>query len=194
MDESLPLATIHEAILDFARHRDDVVVFGAHAVNAYSDEPRMTQDVDILTREPLAVAEELRAYLADHFNAAIRSRELSVGTAYRIYQLYKPRNRHLADVRGARSLPPSNRVDGVLVPIPAELIAQKIISMVARQGQPKAGSDWRDIATLLLLYPFLKELSGEVLERLEANAASQSALEEWQAIVSKKIVPDNEEY
>ena len=194
MDESLPLATIHEAILDFARNRDDVVVFGAHAVNAYVDEPRMTQDVDILTRDAARVAEELRTHLANQFNAAIRTRELSPGEAYLVYQVRKPRNRHLADVRGVLALPPSNRIDGVLVPIPSELIAQKVISMVARQGQPKAGSDWRDIATLFLLYPPLKTLNGEVLNRLEANTASHSAMEEWRTIVDKEIVPDNEEY
>ncbi len=194
MDESLPLAAIHEAILDFARNRDDIVVFGAHAVNAYVDDPRMTQDVDILTRDAANVAEELRAHLANHFSAAIRTRELSPGEAYRVDQVRKPRNRHLADVRGALALPPSNRIDGVLVPTPPELIAQKVISMVARQGQPKAGSDWRDIATLLLLYPPLKEFNGEVLNRLEANSASETAIGEWRAIVDQEIVPDNEEY
>ena len=29
--------------------RDDAAVFGAQAVNAYVDQPRMTQDVDILS-------------------------------------------------------------------------------------------------------------------------------------------------
>lgn len=194
MDESLPLAAVHEAIFEFARNRDDIVVFGAHAVNAYVDEPRMTQDVDLLTRDAAKVAEELRAHLANRFNAAIRTRELSLGKAYRVYQVRKPRNRHLADVRGALALPPSNRIDGVLVPTPSELIAQKVISMVARQGQPKAGSDWRDIATLLLLYPPLKAFDGEVLRRLKENFASETLIDEWRTIVDKEIVPDNEEY
>ena len=34
MSESLPLATIQEAVLEFLRGRDDAVVFGAQAVNA----------------------------------------------------------------------------------------------------------------------------------------------------------------
>lgn len=34
MGEPLPLATIHDAILDFLRDRDDVALFGAQAVNA----------------------------------------------------------------------------------------------------------------------------------------------------------------
>lgn len=48
MQESLPLATIQEAVPDFLRGRSDAVVFGAQAVNAYVDEPRMTQDIDHL--------------------------------------------------------------------------------------------------------------------------------------------------
>src|ERR1051325_113160 len=49
MKEPLPLATIHEAVLEFLRNRNDAALFGAQAVNAYVDEPRMTQDVDILS-------------------------------------------------------------------------------------------------------------------------------------------------
>ena len=49
MHEPLPLATIHDAVLAFLRGRTDAVLFGAHAVNAYVQEPRMTQGVDILS-------------------------------------------------------------------------------------------------------------------------------------------------
>jgi len=49
MQEPLPLATIQEAVLEFLRGRDDVAVFGAQAVNAYVHEPRMTQDIDLLS-------------------------------------------------------------------------------------------------------------------------------------------------
>jgi hypothetical protein len=41
MREPLPLATLQNAVLEFLRDRDDVVVFGAQAVNAYVDEPRI---------------------------------------------------------------------------------------------------------------------------------------------------------
>jgi len=43
--EPLPLATIQAAVFEFLRDRDDVVVLGAQAVNAYVGEPRMTQDI-----------------------------------------------------------------------------------------------------------------------------------------------------
>ena len=35
MKEPLPLATIQNAVIDFLRGRDDVVLFGAQAVNVY---------------------------------------------------------------------------------------------------------------------------------------------------------------
>lgn len=194
MDESLPLAKIHDAILDFLRGRNDAVVFGAHAVNAYVDEARLTQDVDVLTTNAQALAEELRAHLAGKFNAAIRVCELAPAIAYRIYQLARPNNRHLADIRGTSDLPPTQRVEGVLVPVPAELVAQKVISLAARRGRPKAGSDWRDIASLLLIHPELKVNDGEVETRLRSNNATEDAMREWRSTVASNIQPDSEEY
>src|SRR5688500_10312432 len=99
MNEPLPLATIHEAVLNFLRHREDAALFGAQAVNAYVEEPRMTQHVDILSVRAAALAEELRAHLADTFKIAVRVREVAAGRGFRIYQLRQPKNRHLADVR-----------------------------------------------------------------------------------------------
>jgi hypothetical protein len=56
MGESLPLATLQQAVLEFLRGRDDAVVFGAQAVNAYVDEPRMTQDLNLLSPRAEALA------------------------------------------------------------------------------------------------------------------------------------------
>ncbi|MEX0818559.1 MAG: hypothetical protein WD070_03170, partial [Pirellulaceae bacterium] len=63
MGEPFPLATIHDAVIEFLRGREDAALFGAQAVNAYIDDPRMTQHVDILEQEiteatewPLSVA------------------------------------------------------------------------------------------------------------------------------------------
>src|SRR6266478_6519161 len=67
MSEPVPLASIHGAVLEFLRGRDDAVLFGAQAVNAYVDEPRMTQDVDILSTRALELAEELKNYLNKQF-------------------------------------------------------------------------------------------------------------------------------
>src|SRR5216110_1893264 len=105
MREPLPLATIHDAVLQFLRGRDDVVVFGAQAVNAYVDEPRMTQDIDLMSPRADALAEELRQYLNQRFHIAVRIREIGEGRGYRLYHVQKTRNRHLVDLRPVKALP-----------------------------------------------------------------------------------------
>ncbi len=42
--ESVPLADIHRVVLEFLRKREDAVVFGAYAVNAYVEAPRMKRE------------------------------------------------------------------------------------------------------------------------------------------------------
>ena len=101
MREQLPLATIHEAVLEFLRGRDDVVVFGAQAVNAYVSEPRMSQDIDLVSTHATEIAEQLREYLSKRFHIAVWVRVIGEGKGYRLFQLQKPRNRHLVDVRNA---------------------------------------------------------------------------------------------
>src|SRR6516162_8888334 len=86
MREPHPLAVIHDAVLEFLRGRDDAVLFGAQAVNAYVTEPRMTQDVDIASTRAVELAEELRAYLNKRFHIAARVRNVREGIGYRIYQ------------------------------------------------------------------------------------------------------------
>ncbi len=71
MRETLPLSKIQEAILEFLQGREDVVLFGAQAVNAYVSEPRMTQDVDLLSTRAGDLAEELKDFLSDKFHIAL---------------------------------------------------------------------------------------------------------------------------
>src|SRR5947209_15796467 len=150
MGEPLPLATIHDAVLEFLRGRDDAVLYGAQAVNAYVKESRMTQDVDIASVRAAELSEELRAYLNQRFHIAVRVRTVREGIGYRIYQVRQPQNRHLVDVRPVDVLPPAQRVQQVLVVTPAELIANKVISMIGRQKKPKGLIDHADLARLLL--------------------------------------------
>src|SRR5262245_52757104 len=97
MREPLPLATIQNAVLEFLRGRDDAVLFGAQAVNAYVGEPRMTQGVDLLSPRAAQLAQELRDHLRDRFQIAVRVREMGEGRGYRLFQVRKEGNRHLAD-------------------------------------------------------------------------------------------------
>ena len=82
MGEPLPLATLHNAVLEFLRGRDDVVVFGAQAVNAYVNEPRMTQDLDLLSIHAEGVAQELCDYLRQRFRIAVRIRRVGAGRGF----------------------------------------------------------------------------------------------------------------
>jgi len=193
MNESLPLATIQEAVLEFLRGRNDAVVFGAQAVNAYVPEPRMSQDIDLLSTRAGELAEELRAYLADKFHVAIRVREVADGRGYRLYQIQKSGNRHLVDIRLVSSLPPARLFSQVLVAAPEELIALKVIAYHQRRGQPKSGTDWRDLAMLLLAFPELKRKDGLVAERLKAEKLGEDVFNLWQGLVEQEIQTTDEE-
>jgi hypothetical protein len=194
MKEPLPLAQIQEAVLEFLRNRDDAAIFGAQAVNAYVDEPRMTQDVDILSTRASELAEELRSHLAATFHIAVRIRTVAQGKGYRVYQMRQPKNRHLVDVRQVDQLPPTHLVAEIRVPLPEELIAQKVISLSSRLGQPKADTDRRDLKVLLLAFPQLKTESGPVTDCLTASQATDSAIAEWHALVATEIKPEEEEW
>lgn len=193
MKEPLPLAAVHDAVLEFLRGRDDAVLFGAQAVNAYVDESRMTQDVDVISTRAGELAEEVRRHLADRFGIAVRVRNVRDGLGYRVYQLAKPKNRHLVDVRQVESLPPFERVEGVLVVTPAELVAGKVMAYSQRAGKPKGGTDWRDLAVLFLRFPELKVEQSSVTERLLANGASAQVLEAWRQLVAEEILPEDED-
>lgn len=193
MHEPLPIGRIQEAIFDFLRGREDVVMFGAQAVNAYVAENRMTQDVDIMSTRAPEIAEELRHYLNEKFHIAVRVRNVRDGLGYRVYQLQKPENRHLADVRPVSSFPPSQRIDGVLVPLPEEVIANKVTAYVRRKEKPKGGTDLRDIRSMLLQYPNLKTLDGPVAERLRENEADETAFSQWREFVEKELESEDDD-
>ncbi len=193
MREPLPLATVQDAVLEFLRDRDDVVLIGAQAVNAYVDAPRMTQDVDLVSPRAGELAKELRDHLAHRFHIAVRVREVREGRGYRLVQVQKPKNRHLVDIRPVDALPPARRVGGVLVAAPAELIASKVMAFQMRRGRPKSGTDWRDLALLLLRFPELKRQESEVEERLRAAGADEKVFSTWKDLASQEILPEDED-
>ncbi|HEY4423876.1 MAG TPA: nucleotidyl transferase AbiEii/AbiGii toxin family protein [Pyrinomonadaceae bacterium] len=193
MREPLPLATLHEAVLEFVRGRDDVVVFGATAVNAYVSEPRMTQDIDLMSPRAGELAQELRDFLSERFHIAVRVRVIGDGKGYRIFQIRKEGNRHLVDLRPIATLPQAELIDGVRVVTAAELIARKVISLHSRRGKPKSGTDWRDVAMLLLTFPKLKIESGPVSEILNSLGATEEVMKTWNEVVHQEIsMPDDD--
>lgn len=191
--EPLPLATLQAAVFECLQGRDDVVVFGAQAVNAYVGEPRMTQDIDVLALQAAAFAEELRTELSQRFFIAIRVRKVKEGEGYRLYQVQKSGNRHLVDIRQVETLPPAQRIEQVLVIAPTALVVSKVMSYHHRRGKPKSGTDWRDLAMLLLTFPELKQPSGPVLAGLQAAAANDQILSLWQDIVATEIKPEDDD-
>ena len=193
MQETLPLATIQDAVLEFLRGRKDAVVFGAQAVNAYVDEPRMTQDIDLLSVQASTLAQELRDYLSERFHIAVRVREIGQGRGYRIYQVQKFGNRHLVDVKSVEQLPETRLIAQVLVIAPVDLIASKVVAYAQRRGSPKSGTDWRDLGMLLLSFPDLKRDSGPVTDLLLAMGAAPGVLDVWHDLVAQDIQPGNED-
>ena len=193
MQETLPLATLQNAVLEFLRGRDDAAVFGAQAVNAYVHEPRMTQDIDLISPRAAELAQELRDHLSQRFHIGVRVREIGEGRGYRLYQVQKSGNRHLVDVRLVEKLPATQRIAEVLVIAPADLIAYKVVAYHQRRGNPKSGTDWRDLAMLLLTFPDLKHDPGPVTERLRAMGVAPDVLAVWKELVAQEIKPANED-
>lgn len=190
MHEALPLSKIHEAVLEFLQGREDVVLFGAQAVNAYVSEPRMTQDVDLLSIRAKDLAEELRLVLSEKFHIAVRIREVIEGKGFRIYQLRSEGNRHLVDLRAIETLPNTETIENIKVLSPVELIASKVISYHSRKGKPKAGTDYRDLGMLLLRFENLKD---EVTNLLQTKDVSSEVLETWSEIAKQDFRFEDED-
>jgi len=193
MREPLPLATVHEAVLEFMRGREDAVVFGATAVNAYVLEPRMTQDIDLMSTRAPELAEEMRTYLSERFHIAVRVRVIGEGKGFRVFQIRKEGNRHLVDVRPVTFLPASQHIEEVPIVSPPDLIALKVVSYNTRRGKPKSFLDRRDLAMLLLVFPNLKTESGPVEDSLKSLGASEGVMNFWRELVSEEIQESSDE-
>ena len=193
LNEPLPLVTIQKAVIDFLRGRQDAVLFGAQAVNVYVDEPRATQAVDLMSVRAAGLAEDLRDHLSRLFHIAVRVREIKGGAGYRIFQLRKDGNRHIADIRAITSFPETRIVENIHVLAPAELIASKVISHWRRRGKSKSFTDRRDLIVLLLAFPDLKTKSGRVIDCLRELGADPGAVSFWQELVEQPIAPESDE-
>jgi hypothetical protein len=192
MHEPLPLSRIQEAVLEFLQGREDAVLFGAQAVNAYVSEPRATQDVDILSTRADELAEELREYLSEKFHIAVRVRRIG-DKGIRLYQVRKERNRHLVDIRPVSKFPRTEVFEQVRVISPADLIASKVISFESRYGKSKSWTDRRDLTVLLLRFPDMKVEGGDVSKILESNEAGSEVLRIWKELVNQDLQPEDDD-
>src|SRR5690606_5200552 len=159
--EPLPLSRIQEAGLEFLQGRDDAVLFGAQAVNAYVSEPRATQDVDIMSTRAAELAEELRSYLSDRFGIAVRIREIR-DKGFRIYQTRKEGDRQLSHIRILDRQAATRVIETINFLTASELISSMMVSYEARRGTPKSETDWRYLADLLNRFPELTDKYGDV--------------------------------
>ena len=191
--EDVPLADVFRVVLAFIVGRDDAVLFGAQAVNAYCEPPRMTGDIDLMSTRARSLAEDIRALLAGRFGIAVRVREVAAGEGFRIYQLRKPKNRHLVDVRQVGALPPARSFEGVQVVAPVELVALKVQSIAARKGREKELSDRLDLHRLLRVFPDLRADDGEVTARLRGLGAANTTLELWRTLAAERVEPDRDD-
>jgi Nucleotidyl transferase AbiEii toxin, Type IV TA system len=193
MREPHPLAVIHDAVLEFLRGRDDAVLQGAQAVNAYVSESRMTEDVDIASPRAADLAEEVRTLLHGRFGIDVHVLKMRKGVGYRIDQTKQQGSRHLVDVRPISFLPPCKRVRKVLVVTPPELIANKLTCMVGRRRTLTAFQDQADLYRLLLQFPKLKREEGPVADRLSAAGAGDDVTAAWKELVAQDIRAEEED-
>jgi hypothetical protein len=193
IDEPLPLAVVFREVLLFVGARKDAVLFGAQAVNAYCETERMTQDIDLLSTSASALADAMRAHLAEKFQIAARVREVAGEKGFRVYQLRKPKNRHLVDVRQVDHLPASRKISGVQVIEPADLIAMKVEALAARQNRPKGDTDRADLRRLLMAFPELKRRDSLVSGQLAARPNSEALLRLWTQLAAETIEPDQDD-
>jgi hypothetical protein len=192
--EELPLALVYHEVRDAIAGRTDIVLFGAHAVNAYCEPDRGTQDVDLMTTDARALAQELRDRIGRKFHAAVRIRVIEEGRSYVVYQLRKgEKNRKLVDVRQEDILPGVVVDGGVQVVEPATLIAMKVASMVERASRPKGMTDAADTYRLLHAFPALKERRGLVEDQLRRLQASDRILDVWRGLVEAPTPIDLED-
>ena len=190
--EDVPLATVFREVLTWLSGRPDAVLFGAQAVNAWCEPPRMTADINLLSTNAATLADDARSHLAETLHLAARVREVGPG-AFRVYQVRKPKNRHLLDVRQVAELPLFRKVEGAQVAIPSELVALKVISIAARGRKEKGLSDRLDVHRLLNAFEELREEGGAVTLRLRSVQAGEDAMEVWRAIRTERFEPDEDE-
>lgn len=192
MNEPLPLSQIQGAVLEFLQGRDDAVLFGAQAVNAYVAEPRATQDVDIMSNRATEFAEELKEYLSTRFHIAVRIRKIK-DKGLRVYQVRKEGNRHLVDIRIQNVFPNNQIVEQIRVLTPPELIASKVTSFKSRYGLEKSWTDRRDLTALLRRFPELKVRNGEVERLLSDSASSDIVMAFWHELVEQELAIEDED-
>jgi hypothetical protein len=193
MHDPVPIHRVQEAIFEFCRGRADVVVFGAQAVNVYAPIARMTQDVDLLSSQPREVAQALAQAIGDHFHIAARVREVHPGKGFRVYQVRREGNRHLADVRLAEfSLDDSVEHDGIRFVSLSIVVALKLRALAKRRLAPKGATDLADLRRLLIAHPELRTKTGPVSDAILRTGGGEDASRAWHELLEQPVITDED--
>lgn len=67
------------------------------------------------------------------------------------------------------------------------------MSYYRRKVKPKAGTDWRDVAMLLLRFPPFQENPALVTERLKVAEATPEMIALWDELAQQTIEPIDED-
>lgn len=67
-----------------------------------------------------------------------------------------------------------------------------MIAYHQRRGTPKSGTDWRDLAMLLITFPELKQEHGLVAERLQTARVAPDVLAVWRDLVAQELRLEDE--
>ena len=126
----------------------------------------------------------LRDFLNQRFHIAVRVRDVREGLGYRIYQVQKPKNRHLVDLRPVAEMPPAQRVNEVLVVTPPELrhetwFNEETYAALREAGAALCVAESEDLAT-----PPVRTASFGYF-RLRRLDYDESALRKWAEIVKE---------
>jgi hypothetical protein len=182
MPQIVPLAEIQRFVLEQLQLRPgDTVIIGAQAVNAYTSVRRNTDDVDVVSTQPVAVAAMLEEALHERFHIAVRGTKTKNTT--RIYQraAHGAPKRFLVDIESVSELPPHREKFGLLVVNPEELLAMKVKAASERKHRPEGQTDRADIMRLLERFPHLRD-SKEVPDRMRERGAGEAAHVLWNEI------------
>ena len=204
MQEPLPLAVLHAAILDFCRGRRDLCIFGAQALARHTGTPRMTQDVDIMAEEPETCAEELAKVLSARFPHQMAARVRTVRRDDRVlgYRVYQQRseaaggNRHLADVRILDVPRDAMSVEGeIQYTGPKLTLAMKTLAATVRTNPLKRDQDRVDARRLLMAMPDVGAVDLEPLwQALRAPSEVRDTFESMRSELSSNKETDADDF
>lgn len=204
MQEPLPLAVLHEAILDFCRGREDVCVFGAQALSRHTGVRRMTQNVDIMAEQPETCAHDLAKYLTSRYPHQMAARVRVIRRDDRVlgYRVYQQRseerggNRHLADIRILDVPRAALSVENGITYTSSKLtLAMKAIAATVRTNSLKRDQDRIDVRRLLLAMPSITAADLEPLwQALHTPAAVRDTFEQLRLSIASSAETEADDF